>query len=132
MLIRCRGRLWIGHIVLMAIASSALVGCTASSLSSTDSGSGRVAGTLEAVGGPPPGTPRPLPGTVVLQETNGAAVRSVRVDSNGRFVVSVMPGSYKASGSSPQYEGGRSTCVAPRLIVKKAATTIVVIMCQEN
>jgi hypothetical protein len=94
---------------------------------------GRLVGTLEAVGGPAPGTPRSLRGTVFIMTTDGVPVIDVHVGSKGKFSTSVPKGSFKVSGRSPQYEGGKEPCVAPgKVNVLKGKTTKVVVLCQES
>jgi len=83
-------------------------------------GNGTVTGRLLAVGGPPPGAPRPMtPGTVTL---SGPRQYRVKVDPQGRFHVTVDPGAYRATGTSPLFGSGKYLCRADHPITVSAAT----------
>jgi hypothetical protein len=92
-------------------------------------GNGRVLGTLEAVGGPPPGTPRPLRGSITLRNSSGTTFKTT-AGSNGAFVVRIPPGTYTVIGRSPLYNGD---CQPIEPVTVVAGTTIqVVVACQES
>lgn len=92
-------------------------------------GNGRVLGTLEAVGGPPPGTPRPLRGSITLRNSSGTTFTTT-AGSNGAFVVRIPPGTYTVIGRSPLYNGD---CQPIEPVTVVAGTTIqVVVACQES
>jgi hypothetical protein len=92
---------------------------------------GVVAGTLEAVGGPAPGTPRPLSGAVTLRDSAGAVFTGT-AGSDGMFSVRVPIGSYTITGRSPLYSSGNVDCqsIAP-VTVTADATIQVLVTCQE-
>jgi photosystem II stability/assembly factor-like uncharacterized protein len=93
---------------------------------------GTVVGTLEAVGGPAPGTPRPLRGAVTLRDSAGAAFTAA-AGSDGMFSVRVPIGSYSITGRSPLYGSGGADCHAlDSVTVTAGATTHVLVMCQES
>jgi hypothetical protein len=71
---------------------------------------GTLTGHLYAVGGPPPGSPRPWPGTVAL--TGPGVHRDIRVGAGGRFSVVVPAGTYTVTGRSPLYQSGTGVCRA--------------------
>jgi hypothetical protein len=73
---------------------------------------GSVIVTLAAIGGPAPGSPRPLPGTIVLRNESTSFMRSV--GRNGSVTLSVPPGTYTATGHSPLYfiDGNQGLCRA--------------------
>lgn len=98
-------------VVVTAVASVAiLTGC-----------SGRpdphqtVTGLLVRVGGPAPGSPVPLPGTVLAQTAAGDQFTTT-TDNDGRFRLSLPPGSYRLTGHSPQVmgDGQQALCRAMR------------------
>jgi hypothetical protein len=92
-------------------------------------GNGRVLGTLEAVGGPPPGTPRPLTGSITLRNSSGTTFTTT-AGSDGAFVVRTPPGTYTVIGRSPLYNGD---CRPIEPVTVVGGTTIrVVVACQES
>lgn len=66
-------------------------------------------GRLLFVGGPAPGLPRPLSGTVVV---TGKLTLAVSVGPDGRFVATVPAGTYRLAGSSPAFGSGQYGCHA--------------------
>jgi hypothetical protein len=94
---------------------------------------GRLVGTLEADGGPAPGALRPLRGTVFIATTDGVPVITVHVGIGGKFSTSVPRGSFKVSGRSSQYDGGKEPCAASgKVHVLEGKTTNVVLLCEEK
>jgi hypothetical protein len=79
--------------------------------SSGGSDTGSVAGTLELVGGPPPGVEQPLPGAVTARFSDGRRV-VVPVRANGQFRVKGHVGAVVLTGRSPQYVRGTYVCAA--------------------
>ena len=63
-----------------------------------------VTGLLVRVGGPLPGSPVPLPGTVVAQNAAGGQFTTT-TGKDGRFQLSLPPGAYRLTGRSPQMMG---------------------------
>jgi len=94
--VRCLGVLFIGLVVL--------AGCGGLS------GSGTLSGHLYVVGGPAPGTPRAVEGTVVATGPGGRHTATVGAD--GSFTMQLAPGTYTVTGTSPQYGEGKSPCPA--------------------
>lgn len=76
-----------------------------------------VTGLLVRVGGPAPGSPVPLPGTVVARSP-AAAQFTTTTGKNGRFQLSLPPGTYRLTGHSPQVmgDGQQELCFAVRTI----------------
>jgi outer membrane protein assembly factor BamB len=74
---------------------------------------GTVAGTLVRIGGPAPGSPVPLPGRVVAIGSAGARFTTA-VGTNGRFRLSLLPGTYRLTGYSPlvRANGAQMSCAA--------------------
>jgi hypothetical protein len=77
-----------------------LAGC-----SSEPAGSRTVTGMLVRVGGPPgksgPPPPLPLPGTIVARNAAGQQFTTT-AGNDGRFELSLAPGTYRLTGHSPQ------------------------------
>ena len=93
---------------------------------------GVVQGTLQAVGGPAPGAPRPLKGSITLRESDGA-VFTAAVGSDGVFVVRVPIGTYAITGRSPLYDGGRTDCISSGSVILSVGAMIhVVVLCEER
>jgi hypothetical protein len=70
-----------------------------------------VRGTLERVGGPAPGAPYPLPGTITARATTGETFTAT-AGRQGHFKLSLPPGSYRVTGRSPLMQGGQMVCAA--------------------
>ena len=93
-------------LLLVAVAAGLTAACSSeyASPSATPShqvvNSGTLTGHLLRVGGPSPGKPIALSGTVTVQGPSGS--QDVIVDSSGRYTVSVSPGTYSVVGHSPQ------------------------------
>ncbi len=83
---------------------------------------GTLSGTLETVGGPSGTEPRAVGGTITARSNTG--VLSFPVDSDGRFTVQVVVGTYTVSGRSPQYEGGTADCHASGPVTVAKGLTI--------
>jgi len=78
------------------------------------SADGVITGSLVAVGGVPPGLPRPLPGSITARNAGGT-VYTTSAGSNGAFFLRVPPGSYTVVGRSPLYDGGRVDCLPTKV-----------------
>jgi hypothetical protein len=100
-------------VIAAAVASvSILVGCSGQSDPHQT-----VTGLLVRVGGPAPGSPVPLPGTVVAQNATGEQFTTT-TGKDGRFQLSLPPGTYRLTGHSPQVMGGgqQLLCRAERTV----------------
>jgi hypothetical protein len=87
-----------------------------------------VTGRLEGVGGPAPGAPRGWRGSVSWA---GPTHGTVRVDSDGLFMLSLPPGRYRLTGHSPQYGDGNYLCQAPHPLVVRAGRPLHLdVLCQ--
>jgi hypothetical protein len=88
--------------VAAGVAASMLIlaGC-----SGQPAGSRTVTGMLVRVGGPPgrsgPPPPLPLPGTIVARNATGQQFTAT-AGNDGRFQLSLPPGTYRLTGHSPQ------------------------------
>ena len=88
-----------------------------------------VRGTFVRVGGPPPGSPFPLPGTITARAASGETFTATS-GRNGRFTLSLSPGSYHVTGRSPLMQSGQMVCAAPaelRVTRNKPATSVTVV-----
>ena len=93
-----------------------------------------MSGKLQAVGGPAPGTPRPIGGKVTVRGPNGKSY-SAKVGADGQFLIQVPVGSHFVTGSSPHYEGGQSLCLQsgiPFKVNENAMTSNVDVNCPER
>lgn len=70
-----------------------------------------VPGTFVRVGGPAPGSPFPLPGTVTARAATGGTFTAT-AGQDGRFKLSLPPGSYRVTGRSPLMQSGQMMCTA--------------------
>jgi hypothetical protein len=70
-----------------------------------------VPGTFERVGGPAPGAPFPLPGTITARTATGQTFTAT-AGQGGRFKLSLPPGSYQVTGRSPLIDSGQAPCPA--------------------
>lgn len=70
-----------------------------------------VPGRFVRVGGPAPGSPFPLPGTITARAATGETVTAA-AGQDGRFRLSLPPGSYRVTGRSPLMQSGQMICAA--------------------
>ena len=78
---------------------------------------GTITGHLYRVGGPAPGLPSPMPGTIYV---SGGS--SVAAGSDGSFSVAVSPGTYTLSGRSPDM--GNALCRARHPVTVQAGAVV--------
>jgi hypothetical protein len=100
-------------VIVAAVASVSIVtGCSGQSGSQQT-----VTGLLVRVGGPAPGSPVPLPGTVVARNAAGEQFTTT-TSKDGRFQLSLPPGTYRLTGHSPQVmgDGQQLLCRAERTV----------------
>jgi hypothetical protein len=103
-------------ITICATLLALLAACT----NSDDAALATISGRLLAVGGPAPGTARPLPGTVTLENTATHSTTLLRVGQDGRYTTSVGAGTYKIVGHSPLYGSGKYECKSPKTVTTAA------------
>jgi len=70
-----------------------------------------VPGTFVRVGGPAPGSPVPLPGTITARAATGETFTAT-AGQDGRFKLSLPPGTYRVTGRSPLMQSGQMICAA--------------------
>ena len=124
----------VGCLPLPVAAACASTSSVSARPGPTSRSSGTIIGFLQAVGGPRPGTPRPLPGTITIRNRDGTTI-TASAGSAGTFSVQVPVGSYVLTGHSPLYDSGTSDCAAapPRTITVTAGGTIrMAIDCEER
>jgi hypothetical protein len=93
-------------IAVLAVGIAVLTGCGASAGYQQN-----VTGRFVRVGGPAPGSPVPLPGTITARSASGQTFTTTS-GTNGRFKLSLPPGSYQVTGRSPLMQSGRMICAA--------------------
>ncbi len=76
-----------------------------------------VTGVLIGVGGPAGSRPQPWAGTV---SARGDRSTTVDTDAHGHFSLSLPPGVYRFTATSPQYDDGRGSCAATRPVTVRA------------
>jgi len=89
-----------------------------------------VTGKLVRVGGPAPGSPVPLPGQIVARDAQGHVFRTT-AGRNGRFRLSLPPGTYRLTGHSPRIQDGKALCAAakPVRVTKASAAAGIQVVC---
>ena len=93
-------------VVMLAVTISVLAGC-----GSSPGYHQAVPGTFLVAGGPAPGSPRPLSGTITARAASGQTFTAT-AGRNGRFTLSLPPGSYQVTGRSPLMQSGQMICAA--------------------
>jgi hypothetical protein len=88
-------------------------------------------GLFEADGGPAPGSPQPLPGTVTI---TGPVTQHVTVGPDGKYAAVVPPGTYTVTGTSPRYNDGAATCRTDgaTVTVRAGQTVASDVVCEEK
>ena len=90
-----------GAITVLVVAFAVLAGC--------GGGPGHhqaVPGKFVRVGGPPPGAPVPLPGTITARAATGGTFTAT-AGKDGRFTLSLPPGTYRVTGAARSCSPGR-------------------------
>lgn len=117
-----------GLVASSCLLFTALTACSSSNAPTSKAGL-LVSGTLQTVGGPPPGQSHYVPGTVVFHGRQAAPI-TAPVDRNGRFTITVTAGTYTVVGFSPRYYNG--PCDGVRVTIPSVAPTPRVhVYCQE-
>lgn len=70
-----------------------------------------VRGTFVRVGGPAPGPAVPLPGPITARTATGETFTAT-AGRDGRFTLSLPPGTYRVTGRSPLMQAGQMSCAA--------------------
>jgi hypothetical protein len=93
-------------IAVLAVGITVLTGCGGS-----PGYRQTVPGTFVRVGGPAPGSPFPLPGTITARAATGQTFTAT-AGQDGRFKLSLPPGTYRVTGRSPLMQSGQMICAA--------------------
>jgi hypothetical protein len=93
-------------IAVLAVAIAGLAGC-----GGNPGYQQTVPGTFVRVGGPAPGSPVPLPGTITARAATGQTFTTT-AGRDGRFTLPLPPGAYRVTGRSPLMQSGQMTCPA--------------------
>ena len=94
---------------VLALSIAVLAGCSAAGYQQN------VTGKFVQVGGPAPGLPVPLPGTITARAATGQTF-TASAGNDGRFTFSLPPGTYRVTGRSPLMQSGQMTCVATAIL----------------
>jgi hypothetical protein len=109
---------------VLALGIAVLAGCGGSTGYQQN-----VTGRFVRVGGPAPGSPVPLPGTITARAATGQTFTAT-AGTNGRFKLSLPPGTYRVTGRSPLMQSGQMICDATarlRIARGKAAAPVTVV-----
>jgi hypothetical protein len=92
------------RLLALALLAAVLPACAGGS-STAASGVVRTRGVIVRVGGPAPGSPRPIAAAFRVAGANGSA--SGRADRHGRFTLLLKPGTYRVTltGDGPESDG---------------------------
>ena len=74
-----------------------------------------VPGRFVRVGGPAPGSPVPLAGTITARTATGETFTAT-AGRDGRFKLSLPPGTYRVTGRSPLMQSGQMICAATAVL----------------
>jgi hypothetical protein len=85
-------------------------------------------GTLRMVGGPPPGLNRAVAGTVTITSSTGSHC-NLPVVAGGSFEATLPVGSYRVTGHSPLFGGGKYECSGGAVRVTSAGESAVAVVC---
>lgn len=91
-----------------------------------------VTGRLITVGGPAGTKPRPLSGTVTLENLRTHQQVTATADANGRYTTTVIPGTYNAYGQSAEYAGGQPRACSSYETTKVTAPVTIDVYCEQN
>lgn len=85
------------------------------------------------VGGPAPGSPRPIAGNVIVRAAT-SAVTVISVDTDGRYSTVVAPGTYRITGTYSQSVGSSGEIdecrsIADTTVVSAGQTAKVAVYC---
>ena len=116
---------WVAHRSSPVTSSSGSEGAPAD---------GSISGHLLAVGGPGGIEPVTLTGSIFVRPgvlVRTSTVFTATVQSDGAYSISVPPGTYTVTGTSAQYNAGRTECQAKKVAMVSAGNTVVAnVLCQ--
>jgi hypothetical protein len=79
-------------------------------------------GVLQVEGGPPPGSPRPVAGTITIEQSDGTRV-TASASSDGRFTAQIAAGTARVSGRGL---GMTQDCAGPTPVQVKPGRSLTV------
>ena len=107
---------------------AAVVGVVIVVLSIVGTDRGTIRGELVFVGGPAPGTSRPLPGVVTFRSRNGD-IQTVTT-RDGSFSIDLPVGHYQVAGRSPLFQSDARVCGSGTQVdVHARRTSVVTVRC---
>ena len=80
---------------------------------------GLVEGAIVAVGGPCPGAPRAVSGTVIATTSVNTQIE-IATTPDGKFPTELGPGMYSGVGHSPTFGNGKYECTAGGPVIVRA------------
>lgn len=86
----------------------------------------KVSGMLRLTGGPSGASPTGVRGEITFVRNGSRRVTAAHAD--GTFAMSLAPGSYQVTGTSPQFGSGQNTCMTegPVIVGTSGAANVVV------
>jgi hypothetical protein len=93
--------------------------------------SGLVHGRLIEVGGPPPGTAHPIPGSLTFTGPDGS-VTTTHVGASGKYAIGLSPGTYQITGGGTQVISGKGDCTTtnPTTVITAGGDVTADVYCQ--
>src|SRR5260221_7020910 len=85
------------------VAVVVVIGCSHTAAESSASSIGVITGTLAVIGGPAPGTPRPIEGTVTATNQTHQSRFHTAAGNDGQFELRLPPGIFTVIRSTPAY-----------------------------
>ena len=108
-------------VVAVLLAAGSLSGCGSAA------GSGTITGQLVRVGGPYPGSPVGIAGSVLVKDdSSGSVVRTIQTGGQGEFSFRVGPGTYVLSHTYPLE---LAPCVSSPISVISGSTVTATVVC---
>lgn len=127
--------------LVVLVAAAAVGGCSAGDRTSTSAATsardtsggeaktGTLTGYVVYVGGPAPGSPRPVAGGAVMFA--GTERTTTAMSDHGHFSAELEPGVYVVTATSPDYKSGRAVCEAAHPVrVSAGRTASTHVICQ--
>lgn len=105
-----------------AVAAAACTSYGKPLASPSTAGQGTVTGDFVRVGGPAPGAAVALTGSIRFM--SGSRSVTVPVAQNGKFTVRLPAGRYEVKGTSPQIQGGVTSCSRPVVLTVISGQTV--------
>jgi hypothetical protein len=92
-----------------------------------------VTGRMISVGGPIGSSDDPAPGTITAANDAGVVFAQVQTEDDGRFEISLAPGTYLLTGRSSHYQSGQVDCEAEgEVVVVEEDLPDIGVLCQRR